>query len=209
MEKSLLIEDLTTEMYGKLKLSVTSRKLINVSLTGLINLLDTIYKPEKNNLVVSYSERLKKGLAQCYFDNVMGAKDMLATLVFTRGLLNRKMKKAILQQHRIKPNSSSLKSFNTAMEYEIIKGTEPSQTCLRCKKVGHLKYVCKSKGKVVGAINGDSESDIETIISKSEVDIYAVCENLHRGNISTKLNDAAVKFHSNTRVCKTLLSKKS
>uniref|UniRef100_A0A0N4ZZR0 RNA-directed DNA polymerase n=1 Tax=Parastrongyloides trichosuri TaxID=131310 RepID=A0A0N4ZZR0_PARTI len=269
MGKSLLIGALSPETYRKIRISVAPRKPIELSLNELISVLDTIYEPEKNNLIARmklldlkqeqdepiqrFSERVKEGIAQCYFDNTIDVKDLFATIVFSRGLRNSDMKKAILQQHRIKPNSSFLESMNTAMGIEIIRGTEPDQvnfvkhkrnhvqkgkrfekkvmkcyccnktghlkkdckykdkTCLKCKKVGHLKYVCKSRNKVVGAISGDSDNDseIDTTVSESEVDIYEIRENLQRGNIRMELNNVEVESLLDTGACKTLLSEKS
>uniref|UniRef100_A0A0N4Z3Z8 CCHC-type domain-containing protein n=1 Tax=Parastrongyloides trichosuri TaxID=131310 RepID=A0A0N4Z3Z8_PARTI len=210
-------------------------------------------KQEQDEPIQRFSERVKEGIAQCYLDNTIDVKDLFATIVFSRGLRNSDMKKAILQQHRIKPNSSFLESMNTAMGIEIIRGTEPDQvnfvkhkrnhvqkgkrfekkvmkcyccnktghlkkdckykdkTCLKCKKVGHLKYACKSRNKVVGAINGDSDNDseIDTTVSESEVDIYEIRENLQRGNIKMELNNVEVEFLLDTGACKTLLSEKS
>ena len=51
IRKSLLTSLLTPETYRKIKISSVHIKPIDLNLNELINLLDTINEPEKNNLI--------------------------------------------------------------------------------------------------------------------------------------------------------------
>uniref|UniRef100_A0A0K0FW93 CCHC-type domain-containing protein n=1 Tax=Strongyloides venezuelensis TaxID=75913 RepID=A0A0K0FW93_STRVS len=180
MAKSLLIGALMPETYRKLRTGAAPRKPIDMSLSELTNLLDSLYEQEKNNLisrlkllevrqneeesVMNYVEKIKDMVGQCYLDNIQDAKDLISIMVFTKGLKSNDLKRAVLQQHRIKPTSSFIESVNAATGIEVIGESNLSTVnavkfkrkfnkvnknvkCFCCNKPGHLKKNCRLKGK--------------------------------------------------------------
>uniref|UniRef100_A0A0N5BN48 RNA-directed DNA polymerase n=1 Tax=Strongyloides papillosus TaxID=174720 RepID=A0A0N5BN48_STREA len=140
------------------------------------------------------------------------------------------MKKAVLQQHRIKPSSTFNDSINAATGIEIIKGVDvesinaikhkrtghlrrdykhKDKKCNKCHKVGHLKYACKNKNRIVGAINEDSTSNevSESISVEDSEGIFTVVDkDMKNGKISIKLNNTKKKVLLDTGACQSLIN---
>uniref|UniRef100_A0A0K0FPR7 Peptidase A2 domain-containing protein n=1 Tax=Strongyloides venezuelensis TaxID=75913 RepID=A0A0K0FPR7_STRVS len=172
---------LSPEAYRKVSISAAPRRPIELSLKELQEILVKIYEPERNNLVERlkaleicqeqsepihrYVDRLKDTIAQCYLDNVQDAKDLITIMIFTRGLKNDEMKKAVLQQHRIKSISTFNENVNAATGIEVIKRIDvesvnvikqkrynkhknnKTMRCSYCNRVGHVWKDCKYKDR--------------------------------------------------------------
>ncbi|CEF61625.1 Reverse transcriptase domain and Integrase, catalytic core domain and Zinc finger, CCHC-type domain and Peptidase A2A, retrovirus, catalytic domain and Ribonuclease H-like domain and Peptidase A2A, retrovirus RVP subgroup domain and Aspartic peptidase domain-containing protein [Strongyloides ratti] len=238
MAKALLMGALVPETYRKLRIGSAPRKPIDLPLNEVISLLDSLHEQERNNLisriklleirqssdesVMNYVERLRDMVGQCSLDNIQDAKDLISTIVFTKGLKSDNLKRAVYQQHQLKPTSSLNESINSAMGVEVIGDSNvvsvnavkfrkksgkalKSLKCFCCNKTGHLKKDCRLKDKKcdkckkIGHIKSacKARSRIVGYINESEVDEDSESENGIFTVSANKINNSKINVDIN------------
>uniref|UniRef100_A0A0K0EWS1 CCHC-type domain-containing protein n=1 Tax=Strongyloides venezuelensis TaxID=75913 RepID=A0A0K0EWS1_STRVS len=222
MRRNLLLTSLPSDVYRKLRNGLAPAKPMSVQYERVVEILDRMLEPvesllinrlnaillrqEEDETAGRFLERVKEKVSKCGLDNSVEAKEMMTILCFVNGVKESEYKKAAIQQHRMKANSTVEETFNAVASAELIMNSEKAnrvmnvyqkksycycyggknhiklkckfkkEKCKICNKVGHLAKMCRNKKNSKTIDNIEREQETEEESEDSESQIYVINE---------------------------------